>query len=446
MEEQLWYGKYQPLGLLQASNGTEVFQVYHVGLEEERILKRAEKGTRAEAVLRRELHMLRKAAGLNVPRLLDYEESKTELVIIEEFLPGDTLASYLRLHTEISVERIRELVLSICEILLSLQNCIEGFVHCDLQPANLIVRGERLMLIDFGAAFSTDFSGVGSSYGTKGFCAPEQEGGEGIDERTDVFALGKLISHLLGFAAGTPSFSDRRLKRQLEVVANKASKTDPAERYQTVFLLKEELKGGRDSRKVNRPKKLPKQSSVCTIGIAGTHHGVGVTQTALSMAWYLSNIQKKKVAVIDLSESKALSCFDSSGKDLSPCLPEGFYVFPEADSLQVSAVRNRDFDYCILDLGCAANRRMHELLRCDKKLIMSDSAPWRTNRKGIIDGFVRQIVNPDGWWLVLNLSGRSCPREYKKLPLPVVQRQYSEDLYDTSIQNEKLYVKILSAN
>jgi hypothetical protein len=95
-----------------------------------------------------------------------------------------------------------------------------GIIHRDLKPANILV-GElgETVVIDWGLAKvigeeDEDTGGpmtptandslqtqIGSVFGTPGFMSPEQARGEPLSTRSDVYALGATLYHLL---AGTP--------------------------------------------------------------------------------------------------------------------------------------------------------------------------------------------------------------------------------------------------
>ncbi|MGO6969508.1 serine/threonine-protein kinase [Rhizobium leguminosarum] len=77
-----------------------------------------------------------------------------------------------------------------------------GFVHCDLSPLNLLADGDisRLKIADFGIAlergcrhgqFDLAFAGQPD------FASPEQMAGQPLDERSDLYAAGCLLSLLL---------------------------------------------------------------------------------------------------------------------------------------------------------------------------------------------------------------------------------------------------------
>jgi len=78
-----------------------------------------------------------------------------------------------------------------------------GIIHRDVKPANIIVRvgGESCCLVDFGIALTaTDVERITKSgyvIGTPGYMSPEQESGDELDARTDIFNLGVCLYEAL---------------------------------------------------------------------------------------------------------------------------------------------------------------------------------------------------------------------------------------------------------
>jgi serine/threonine-protein kinase len=86
-----------------------------------------------------------------------------------------------------------------------------GIVHRDVKPENVLLEHNHAVLADFGVARAlehTSLSGrltsTGLGLGTPGYMAPEQFGGETVDARADLYALGVIAYEML---AGEPLFA-----------------------------------------------------------------------------------------------------------------------------------------------------------------------------------------------------------------------------------------------
>jgi non-specific serine/threonine protein kinase len=161
----------------------------------------------------------RAAASVNHPnvcQLYEIGEDAGRLFIAMELLEGEALSERLR-RGPMSVSEMLPIGLGILAALQALH--VRGIVHRDLKPTNVFLTPHGVKLLDFGLARATDpglapsldssvteLTGTGMVLGTPRYMAPEQVTGEGLDARSDLFALGAILFEAL---AGRPAFDGR---------------------------------------------------------------------------------------------------------------------------------------------------------------------------------------------------------------------------------------------
>ncbi|KQS69071.1 serine/threonine-protein kinase [Modestobacter sp. Leaf380] len=123
----------------------------------------------------------------------------------------------------------------------------EGVLHRDLKPENVLQIDGRWAVADFGLsrrAFSgsTTITMTNVGMGTLAYGAPEQfRDLHSVDERADVFALGKIFYELLTGDLPFPTMDMSLVPSKFRWIVTCATDNDPDRRYRTVAALAAEL-------------------------------------------------------------------------------------------------------------------------------------------------------------------------------------------------------------
>ena len=166
------------------------------------------------------------------PRLAGIREyfiDEDRLIVIEEYIHGQTLEKYLAEQMPEEQERFR-ILWQVLEGISCLHRASVPIIHRDIKASNIMITGEgNVKIIDYNAAklYEPGLQKDTVLIGTYGSAAPEQFGFAGSDCRTDIYALGKLIEVMF---PGDP---------RLQPVIEKATRIDPDRRYRTVEELRE---------------------------------------------------------------------------------------------------------------------------------------------------------------------------------------------------------------
>ena len=107
----------------------------------------------------------------------------------------------------------------------------QGVRHNDLKPANILVNQDgQPKLLDFGIAA---LPGEVSQGYTPRYASREQKRGEPLDERSDVYSLGSVLSELV---------AGERKPADLANLLARAQAATPDERYRTPQQLAAEIR------------------------------------------------------------------------------------------------------------------------------------------------------------------------------------------------------------
>jgi serine/threonine-protein kinase len=177
-----------------------------------------------------------------------------------------------------------------------------GVVHRDLKPENVLFDAQgRARLVDFGIARlladeQTTLTAPQLVLGTPRYMAPEARLGAHVDARADLFALGVMLREMLGEGDATPERS------RLLAIADRASATEPNERYASAKALADAL--GDELGSPLAPGELPEHELSWLRAVALTLAGA----TAVSLYAVLVSVTPR---VVQPSEAIPLVVFDA---------------------------------------------------------------------------------------------------------------------------------------
>ncbi len=217
----------------------------------------------------REFEILAKLSDPAVPKFRELVCEGGVWYAVMEYIPGISMKEQIQREGRIAETDVIRWGKELCDVLSYLHSRYPPVIFRDLKPANIMLSPlSEVHLIDFGAAVEIS-PGIrnpereGDIYlpvGTPGYAAPEQFGADGdIDERTDIYALGATLSHML--TGESPFYMDgtkRPVKKYpdgisppLKKIVEKCLKEDPRERYRFCEEIKEDLKNitGRGDKK-----------------------------------------------------------------------------------------------------------------------------------------------------------------------------------------------------
>jgi serine/threonine protein kinase len=150
------------------------------------------------------------AAGLQHPNVITIFDSGAEegtAFLVMELLPGPTIEAYVAERGPLPEQEVIALTKGIAAGLAAAHAA--GVVHRDIKPANLMfdARG-TLKIVDFGIAdlahmAATRLTATNTVIGSAPYLSPEQVQGRRADERSDLYALGCVMTTML---TGRPPF------------------------------------------------------------------------------------------------------------------------------------------------------------------------------------------------------------------------------------------------
>ncbi|PIE19233.1 MAG: hypothetical protein CSA66_02800, partial [Proteobacteria bacterium] len=209
-------GRYRLDELLGKGGYGAVYRAKHLKMGNDVALKvlHASHSQSEEIVKRFELEAQRSCTlrHPNTIRVFDFGRADNgQLFLAMEFLAGAPLSAELKHGRKMAPSRV---VYIISQVLRALAEAhAVGLVHRDLKPDNIFLtqignEEDFVKVLDFGIAKVVNSGGTGLTLtgaviGTPKYMSPEQCYGRDVDHRSDLYAVGCIMYHML---AGRPPF------------------------------------------------------------------------------------------------------------------------------------------------------------------------------------------------------------------------------------------------
>ena len=164
----------------------------------------------ARKLFGQEAKLLRDLDHVNIPKIADFFEDNGRACLVMEFVWGESLEKRLEATSAPLLETdVLKWAVQLCEALHYLHSRKPPIIFRDMKPSNVMVTNTGLVkLIDFGIArtYKVGKKRDTVAMGSENYAAPEQWGQGQTDARSDVYALGATMYHLLANMAPTPAF------------------------------------------------------------------------------------------------------------------------------------------------------------------------------------------------------------------------------------------------
>lgn len=250
-----------------------------------------------------EAKVLAKIESPHVVKTMDYGLSPVAFIVME-FVHGNTLDKMLA-DKSVAVSELIAIFQQVCSGLKAAHST--GLVHRDLKPSNIMVSQKEnavlAKILDFGIAKITSDEHIdggdvskltmtGEIMGSPAYMSPEQWMASRIDHRSDIYSLGcvmyeafagaplyKAVNafdylnlHVNGdfkpFAKSSRS-AQKSLLLGLEQIIKKCTEKDPADRYQDMSGLLDDLQKISAGKKIYIKKRLTINKSIVPAAVIG---------------------------------------------------------------------------------------------------------------------------------------------------------------------------------
>jgi len=177
----------------------------------------------------------------NMPKIEKIYEGTNNLVVIEEYIDGETLEEVIHERGMLFNQKTAmNIAIDILKILAELHSLERPIIHRDVKPANIILSCDgKIYLLDINVAkwYKEEETQDTKLFATQYYAAPEQfgYGFSASSTKTDIYAVGVLLNEMI-----TGKFpKEERAEGPVWPVIEKCISLNPDERYTAEELLDE---------------------------------------------------------------------------------------------------------------------------------------------------------------------------------------------------------------
>lgn len=189
-----------------------------------------------------EANMMKKLDHPALPRIVDIIDNGVTIYVVMDYIEGESLDKILNEYGAQPEERVVGWAKQLCDALSYLHSQKPPIIYRDMKPANVMLKPEgNIKIIDFGIAREYKEQNLADTtvLGTKGYAPPEQYSGQ-TDARSDIFALGMTMHHLLtgvdprsGEAYAPVRQWNPELSEGIEIIIDRCVEPAAENRYQS---------------------------------------------------------------------------------------------------------------------------------------------------------------------------------------------------------------------
>lgn len=188
-----------------------------------------------------EANLMKRLDHPSLPRIVDIIDVGTTIYVVMDYIEGESLDKILLAQGVQPEKLVMGWAKQLCDALSYLHSQKPPIIYRDMKPANIMLKPEgTIKIIDFGIAREYKEQNLTDTtvLGTKGYAPPEQYSGQ-TDARSDIYALGMTMHHLLtgidprsGEAYAPVRMWNPNLSDGVELIIHKCVQPAAENRYQ----------------------------------------------------------------------------------------------------------------------------------------------------------------------------------------------------------------------